>query len=111
MQIDVHARLLSAVPTSNGEIAVTFQVKQPSLHYDVGCTYAITEALFQERGRRRRAGARGAVIEREVRSHPGSPAKRHNRPGRPTNKDRIAKYVAEHGSTKERAAKALGIKL
>src|SRR5215469_174499 len=108
MQVDVHARLLSAVPTANGEVALTFQVRRPSLRYDVGRTYTITEALFQESGNRVRTNARKADVRREVKSHPGSPARRRNRPGRPTNKDRIARYVAEHGSTKGRAAKALG---
>ncbi len=111
MQVDINARLLSAVETSNGEIALTFQVKRPSLRYDVGNTYAITESLFQETPARASRSMKKEGSTREVSSHPGNLAKRRNHPGRPTNKVRIARYIAEHGGTKEHAAKVLGVRM
>jgi hypothetical protein len=43
MQVDLHARLLRTVRMGNGEITLTFQVKDPSMRYSVGETYTIGE--------------------------------------------------------------------
>ena len=111
MQVDIHARLLSAVRTGNGEIALTFQVREPSVHYDPGQTYTIAEHLFSEAGIRARAGRRKANAYRGLASRAAGPTKRKHHAGRPTNKERVAKYIAEHGGTKEHAAKVLGIRV
>ncbi len=111
MQVDIKARLLSAVQTADGEMALTFQVKRPSLRYDVGRTYAITEPLFEEVATRSSANRSKMDASRESLSHPGNPVKRGSHPGRPTNKVRIARYIAEHGGTKEHAARVLGIRM
>ena len=110
MEIDLHARLLSAVRTANGELALTFQVRAPSLRYAVGRTYAIADQLF-DTGMRARRGRPRASGQQALSSRSAGPTKRRARAGRPTNKERIAKYIEEHGGSEDHAAKALGIRM
>jgi hypothetical protein len=102
MRMDIDSRLVSAVRTSKDEMVLTFQVVKPSINYTVGEKYTLAEALFEmASGRRARSGAA---------SQPGQLAKKVERRGRPTNKERIRKYIAAHGGTAEHAAKVLHIK-
>lgn len=110
MEIDLHARLLSAVRTANGELALTFQVRAPSLRYSVGRTYAIAEPLF-DTGVRARRGRPRASGQQTLSSRSAGPTKRRPHAGRPTNRERIAKYVEEHGGSEDHAAKILGIRM
>ena len=110
MEIDLHARLLSAVRTANGELALTFQVSAPSLRYAVGRTYAIADQLF-DTGVRTRRGRPKMTGQQALSSRSASPIKRRAHAGRPTNKERIAKYIEEHGGSKDHAAKVLGIRM
>jgi hypothetical protein len=104
MRMDIDSRLISAVKTSKDQMVLTFQVINPSINYTVGEKYTLAEALF-EMASRRRAGGRSRMA-----SQAGHSAKKTERRGRPTNKERIRKYIAEHGGTAEHAAKVLHIK-
>jgi hypothetical protein len=104
MRMDIDSRLVSAVRTSKDQMVLTFQVVNPSINYTVGEKYTLAEALF-EMASRRRARARSGMAS----STPQS-VKKAERRGRPTNKERIRKYIADHGGTAEYAAKALHIK-
>ena len=104
MRLDIDTRLLSAVKTSKDQMVLTFQVINPSINYTVGQKYTLAEALFEMESRRR-SGARSGMA-----SQTGQLAKKAERRGRPTNKERIRKYIAEHGGTAEHAAKVLHIK-
>ena len=110
MQIDLHARLLSAIRTADGGMALTFEVKAPSLRYSVGRTYAIADQLF-DTGVRARRGRPRASGHQTMSSRSVGPAKRRAHVGRPTNKERITKYIEEHGGSKDHAAKVLGIRM
>jgi hypothetical protein len=110
MQIDLHARLLSAIRTADGGMALTFDVKAPSLRYSVGRTYAIADQLFDTGVRARRSRPK-ATGHQTILLRSAGPTKRRSRAGRPTNKERIAKYIEEHGGSKDHAAKVLGIRL
>lgn len=106
MKMDINTLLLSAIRTSKDEIVLTFQVKRPSLSYTVGESYTLGEPLFEGmRKAARRTGARDAKANLAK-----SPAQRAERRGRPSNNERIRRYIAEHGGTAEHAARALHIK-
>ena len=110
MEIDLHARLLSAVRTANGELALTFQVRAPSLRYAVGRNYAIAEQLFNT-GMRARRGRPKTSGQQTLSARSADPSKKRPHAGRPTNKERIAKYIEEHGGSENHAAKVLGIRM
>ena len=106
MKMDIDARLLSAVKTSKDEMVLTLQVRRPSINYTVGQPYTVGESLFEAARRAgRRTAAQGATA-----SQAGRTAAKAGRRGRPTNKERIRRYITEHGGTAEHAAKALHIK-
>lgn len=104
MRMDIETRLVSAVRTSKDRMVLTFQVLNPSINYTIGRKYTLAEALF-EMDSRRSARARSRTA-----SQGGQTVKMVERRGRPTNKERITKYIADHGGTAEHAAKALHIK-
>ena len=104
MRMDIDSRLVSVVRTSKDQMVLTFQVTNPSINYTVGEKYTLAEALF-EMASRRQARARNGMA-----SQAGHSVKKAERRGRPTNKERIRKYIAEHGGTAEHAAKVLHIK-
>ena len=106
MKMDIDARLLSAVKTSKDEMVVTFQVRRPSINYAVGQPYTLGEPLFEEmRKLARRTPVRGVIATQAKSSAP-----RAGRRGRPSNKERIRRYIREHGGTAEHAATVLHIK-
>ena len=104
MRMDIDTRLLSAVKTSKDQMVLTFQVINPSINYTVGEKYTLAEALFEMESKRRTRARSGMASET------GQSVRKAERRGRPTNKDRIRKYIAEHGGTAEQAAKVLHIK-
>ena len=104
MRMDIDTRLVSAVKTSKDQMVLTFQVINPSINYTVGQKYTLAEALFEMEAKRR-AGARSGMASQTSQS-----VRKSERRGRPTNKERIRKYIAEHGGTAENAAKVLHIK-
>lgn len=109
MRMDIESRLVSAVRTSRDQMILTFHVINPSIDYTVGQKYTLAEPLFELTALRsagKRAGARSRMA-----SHSGQTLKKAERRGRPTNKERIRKYIAAHGGTAQQAAKALHIKL
>jgi hypothetical protein len=104
MRMDIDTRLLSAVKTSKDQMVLTFQVINPSINYTVGEKYTLAEALFEMESKRQTKARSGMASEI------GQSVRKAERRGRPTNKDRIRKYIAEHGGTAEQAAKVLHIK-
>ena len=104
MRMDIDSRLVSAVRTSKDQMVLTFQVTNPSIDYTVGEKYTLAEALFEMASRQQAAGRGGLTSET------GQSAKKAERRGRPTNKERIRKYIAAHGGTAEHAARVLHIK-
>src|SRR5690348_10623852 len=96
MRVDIETRLVSAVRTSKDQMVLTFQVTNPSIDYTVGKKYTLAEAL--EIAARRRAGSASGAP-----SQAGQSGKKAERRGRPTNKERIRRYIADHGGTAEHA--------
>jgi hypothetical protein len=108
MRMDIDTRLVSTVRTSKDQMVLTFQVINPSINYTVGEKYTLAEALFEMANRQssaRRTGARSGIA-----SQAGQAVKKSEQRGRPTNKERIRRYIAEHGGTAEQAARVLHIK-
>ena len=105
MRMDIDTRLVSAVKTSKDQMVLTFQVINPSINYTVGQKYTLAEALFEMANRQSSVRARSGIA-----SQAGQAVKKSERRGRPTNKERIKRYIAEHGGTAEQAAKVLHIK-
>lgn len=109
MKIDVDTRLLSVVKTSKDQMVLTFQVMRPSINYTVGQPYTVGEPLFEGMAPGRKARprtARPSIVASQI----AHSVRKEERRGRPTNQERIRKYIAEHGGTAEHAARILHIK-
>jgi hypothetical protein len=107
MKMDIDTRLLSAVKTSRDQLVLTFQVIRPSIKYTPGQPYTLGEPLFDGMVSRRKPGRRMAaesVMVSQTGQHRG------RRRGRPSNKERIQRYIAEHGGSAAHAARVLHIR-
>jgi len=107
MKMDIDTRLLSAVKTSKDQLVLTLQVSRPSIKYTPGQPYTLGEPLFDRmvsRRKPRRRMAAESVSASQTGQHKG------RQRGRPSNKERIQRYIAEHGGSAAHAAKLLHIK-
>lgn len=107
MKLDIDTRLLSVVKASKDQLVLTFQVSRPSINYIVGQPYTLGEPLFERMVSRRKPGRRTAAHS-VIASQTGQQKARGR--GRPSNKERIRKYITQHGGSAERAARVLHIK-
>jgi hypothetical protein len=107
MKLDIDTGMLSVVKTSKDQLVLTFQVSRPSINYTVGQPYTLGEPLFERMVNRRKRGQQTAVHSMNA-SQTGQQKARQR--GRPSNKERIQRYVAVHGGSAEHAARVLDIK-